>query len=244
MTLERILEPEVMDSDQEAKEYNNMDHSNVNQLFVSDLLAFLQQNDRFARVLNPSDEEDASGDWPEVLDILDVGTGTALIPVELCESKGDNVRVMAIDMAVSMLELARYNIEANSFNDIIQLAQIDAKAMIFESNMFDVVMSNSIIHHIPDPFGCVEEMVRVARPGAGIFVRDLVRPDDLATLDALVETYAGNESEYSRKLFRDSLHAALSLEEVQEMVEKVGFPKESVILSSDRHWTWAAFQAV
>lgn len=114
--------------------------------------------------------------------------------------------------------------------------------MDFESKMFDIVMSNSIIHHIPEPFGCIEEMVRVARPGAAMFVRDLVRPNDLDTLEGLVKTYAGNESDYSQKLFRDSLHAALSLEEIQEMVQQVGFPAESVKLTSDRHWTWAALK--
>ena len=158
MALMRVLEPEVMDSQEEAHDYNQMDHSEVNRLFVEDMLEYIGRED--------------------LGDVLDVGTGTALIPLELCRQNA-HCRVMAIDMAVSMLELARYNIEANSFTDIIQLAQIDAKAMIFQSNMFDVVMSNSIIHHIPDPFGCVEEMVRVARPGAAIFVRDLVRPDEL-----------------------------------------------------------------
>ncbi|MCP3691350.1 MAG: ubiquinone biosynthesis protein UbiE, partial [Planctomycetaceae bacterium] len=38
MALERILEPEVMDSIEEARDYDEMDHDAVNEVFVSDLL--------------------------------------------------------------------------------------------------------------------------------------------------------------------------------------------------------------
>ena len=39
MPLRRVLEPEVMDSPEEAGDYDSMDHGDVNRLFVSDLLA-------------------------------------------------------------------------------------------------------------------------------------------------------------------------------------------------------------
>ena len=93
MSLERELEPEVMDSSEEAEDYNAMDHSQVNQVFVQDMLAFAKAHGK------------------SLEDVLDLGTGTALIPVELCQQDA-NCRVMAIDMAVHMLDLARYNIEA------------------------------------------------------------------------------------------------------------------------------------
>ncbi len=76
-----------------------------------------------------------------------------------------------------------------------------------------------------------------------MMVRDLLRPDDLDTLEGLVETYAGQETEYSKKLFRDSLHAALTLEEIRDLIELLGYPRESVQATSDRHWTWAAWKA-
>jgi ubiquinone/menaquinone biosynthesis C-methylase UbiE len=226
--LQRILEPEVMDSEQEAKEYNEMDHSEVNRRFVDDLLAF-------ARSVAESEEEIELGD------VLDMGTGTALIPIELCRQHSD-CRVMAIDMAVSMLELARYNVEAQGMLERISLAQVDAKNMGYEDEMFALVMSNSIIHHIPEPQACLQEMVRVTVDQGLVFVRDLMRPDDLATLERLVETYAGEETEYSQKLFRDSLHAALSLNEIRDMVAKLGFEPATVQATSDRHWTWAALK--
>lgn len=228
MSLNRILEPEVMDSEREAQEYNDMDHSVVNQRFVEELF-------RFAR------DQDAVGADGEIDlgDVLDLGTGTALIPIELCRQDHE-CRVMAVDLAVSMLELARYNVEAGGMIERITLAQVDAKKMGYDRGAFDVVISNSIIHHIPEPLSCLREMVRVVAEDGLLFIRDLMRPEDTETLEKLVVAYTGKESEYSQKLFRDSLHAALSLDEIREHVASLGFETDSVKATSDRHWTWTA----
>ena len=43
--LSRIREPEVMDTAEEAVDYNQMDHSNVNRRFVDDFLRALELRD-------------------------------------------------------------------------------------------------------------------------------------------------------------------------------------------------------
>ena len=219
MALERVLEPEVMDTYEEARDYDSMDHQAVNKLFVDDLLAV-------GNIGN---------------DILDVGTGTAQIPVELCRQSED-CRIIAIDMAVHMLDLARFNIEVDGFTQRIFLQQIDAKDMLFESEMFDCVMSNSIIHHIPEPLAVLAESIRVTRPGGLLFFRDLLRPESGEEVAHLVSTYAGDENEHQRQMFDDSLRAALSLSEVRAMVSSLGFEAKTVQATSDRHWTWIAIK--
>ena len=215
MALERVLEPEVMDTYEEARDYDSMGHQKVNTLFVQDLLA--------------------SGEIG--IDVLDVGTGTAQIPVELCR-QNEECRVIAIDMAAHMLDLARFNIEVDGFTQRIYLQQIDAKDMNFEQDMFDCVISNSIIHHIPQPRLVLQEVIRVARPGGLLFFRDLMRPESGEEVSRLVEMYAGDENPHQKQMFDDSLRAALSLEEIREMVTNLGFQGDSVQATSDRHWTW------
>jgi 2-polyprenyl-3-methyl-5-hydroxy-6-metoxy-1,4-benzoquinol methylase len=234
MGLNRILEPEVMDSEREAQEYNDMDHSVVNQRFVEELFQFVRDQNAVGAV----GAVGADGEI-DLGDVLDLGTGTALIPIELCRQDHE-CRVMAVDLAVSMLELARYNVEAGGMIERITLAQVDAKKMGYDRGAFDVVISNSIIHHIPQPLSCLREMVRVVAEDGLLFIRDLMRPEDTETLEELVVAYAGKESEYSQKLFRDSLHAALSLDEIRELVASLGFEPDSVKATSDRHWTWTA----
>jgi ubiquinone/menaquinone biosynthesis C-methylase UbiE len=226
MPLERILEPEVMDSAGEAADYDAMDHAAVNRLFVEDLLRVIEA-------------EGVTAASEGRLDVLDLGTGTALIPIELCQNFAD-CRVMAADAAVSMLELARYNVEVHSQTSRIELAHVDAKRLPFGDGMFDVVMSNSIVHHIPEPLGVLREAVRVVRQGGLLFFRDLLRPDSDDELKRLVAVYAGTANEHQQRMFAESLHAALSLEEIRGLVSSLGFAVSGVQPTSDRHWTWTA----
>lgn len=215
--LHRVLEPEVMDSAEEATDYDQMNHAHVNQLFVSNLLQ-LRNN---------------------MKTILDVGAGTAQIPIELCR-RHPTVQVVAIDMARHMLRVGQGNVDRAGLADRIQLQLCDAKHMPFGDASFDGIMSNSIVHHIPEPFAVFAEMARVVQAGGLLFVRDLLRPADEATLKSLVHTYAGEANAHQQKMFADSLHAALTLEEVRGLVSQIGFDPGAVQKTSDRHWTWAA----
>ena len=47
MTLERVFEPEVMDSPEEASDYNAMDHAAVNRAFVDDSIAAAGESSKF-----------------------------------------------------------------------------------------------------------------------------------------------------------------------------------------------------
>jgi ubiquinone/menaquinone biosynthesis C-methylase UbiE len=213
--LDRVLEPEVMDTPEEARDYDAMDHSEVNRAFVADFLAA----------------------WDGRGPVLDVGTGTALIPIEFCRQWPTGT-VVAVDAAAHMLAVARANVERAGLAWRIMLHQIDAKGMPFDDHAFPAVMSNSIVHHIPDPRTVFAEIARVAMPDATIFVRDLLRPADEATLHRLVETYAAGPNEHQKKMFAESLHAALNLEEVKAFVAAVGHSPDLVRQTSDRHWTW------
>jgi ubiquinone/menaquinone biosynthesis C-methylase UbiE len=214
--LSRVLEPEVMDTPEEARDYDAMDHSAVNRAFVADFLAV----------------------WDGRSPILDVGTGTAQIPIEFCRHSGRG-EVVAVDLAEHMLALARENVRRASFEGRIRLERLSGRAMSYPDGAFAAVMSNSIIHHIPEPPDCFAEMVRVAAPDATLFIRDLIRPADEPALGHLVEAYAGDANEHQRQMFSDSLRAALTLREVQAIIADLGFDPDGVRQTSDRHWTWA-----
>lgn len=223
--LTRILEPEVMDTVSEAVDYDQMDHRGVNRLFVDDLLVALQAKSTAAPV-----------------QIFDAGTGTAQIPLELM-SRGFDAIVTATDLAEQMLIVAQQNVKAAGFAKSIRLVLADCKQLADANGAYDVVMSNSIVHHIPEPLQVLAELWRILKPGGLLFVRDLMRPDDQATLDGLVQTYAGTSNGHQQQMFRDSLHAALTVDEVRDLLKRVGIPATSVQATSDRHWTIAATKA-
>jgi ubiquinone/menaquinone biosynthesis C-methylase UbiE len=198
-----------------------MDHSTVNRLFVDDLLAAL-----------PTAAQPQDGLW----NMFDAGTGTALIPLELLR-RGIRAVVTASDLAEQMLVVARANVDAAGFSNSIRLVRADCKRLADQSAAYDVVMSNSIVHHIPEPADVLAELWRVLKPGGLLFVRDLMRPDDEATLDHLVTTYAGTANDHQQQMFRDSLHAALNLEEIRHLLSRIGVVADAVRATSDRHWT-------
>jgi ubiquinone/menaquinone biosynthesis C-methylase UbiE len=205
-----------MDSAAEAADYDAMDHRQVNRQFVLDFLA--QQ--------------------PPQGEVLDVGTGTAQIPLELCRQRPGS-RILAIDLSQHMLDFAQRNVNRAGLERQIQLALVDGKQLPYSAGRFAAVISNSIVHHIPEPAAVLEELVRVVVPDGLIFVRDLLRPVDDQTVKQLVATYAADANAHQRQMFDDSLRAALSLEEIRALVRALGFPPETAHPTSDRHWTWA-----
>lgn len=219
--LPRVLEPEVMDSAEEAVDYDSMDHAEVNRRFVDHLLAGLGPDELQGKSL---------------IRVLDVGTGTAQIPIELCR-RDLPTQITAIDLAAHMLQVGQRNVIREGLQTHIKLEQIDGKSLPYAGGTFDWVISNSIVHHIPDPLPCLREMWRVLASGGLWFVRDLLRPADLPTLQHLVQTYAGDANPHQRQMFDDSLHAALTLNEVQELLRVLNLPAAWVSQTTDRHWT-------
>jgi ubiquinone/menaquinone biosynthesis C-methylase UbiE len=147
-------------------------------------------------------------------------------------------KVVGVDLAEHMLIVGRHNVRLAGLEERIRLERCDAKGLPYEGGSFGAVISNSIVHHIPQPAGVLAEMVRVAALGGVLFVRDLLRPVDDATVQRLVATYAGGANAHQRQMFEDSLRAALTLAEIRDMVSGLGYDGGQVRQTTDRHWTW------
>lgn len=212
--MQRVLEPEVMDTWEEAVEYDSMDFTEVNAAFAKSAIE-----------LGPMSGK-----------ILDAGTGTARIPIALCQLR-PAWELTCIDLSENMLKIALENVEKAEARSQIKLELIDAKAMSYPDSYFDMVISNSIIHHLPDPLPFLREVKRVLKPNGAVFLRDLLRPEEEAMRDHLVEMYAADCNSHQKQLFSDSLQAAFTLAEVEMMVETAGLEGLRIYESSDRHWT-------
>ena len=211
--LERVLEPEVMDSELDAEEYASFDNSLVNDEFVTRALELA----------------------PPKGYVFDVGTGPGDIAV-LFATRAPALRILAIDLGEHMLGMARHNVARAGLSERVEIARLDAKATGWPAGSFDMVISNSLVHHIPEPEELFRELRRIARPGAGLFIKDLHRPASKSELQALVDKYAEGCTPYQRQTFLDSLRAALTVEEVTAMLRRVGWDELSARRCSDRHW--------
>ncbi len=119
MTLSRVLELEAMDTLEEALAYDAIDHTEVNRQFVGDLL------DRLP------------GSGP----VLDLGTGTARIPIELCREEPE-AEVVAIDLARAMLQVASDNVRDSGWTGGSRSNE-RMRSLPYADGSFPVVISNS-----------------------------------------------------------------------------------------------------
>lgn len=212
--MERVLEPEAMDSCEESEAYDAMDHTEVNIAFVERVVELGANGGRF----------------------LDIGTGTAEIPIRLSR-RLPTLEIIGIDLSSSMLELGNSHVTEAGLSDRITLAQADAKDLPYPSQFFDGVLSNSILHHIPDPLPMLREVSRIIRPDGLILIRDLIRPESSENALHLVERYAEGATPYQKKLFYDSFLAAFTIPEINGMLVQVNLLGITVLQSSDRHWS-------
>ena len=146
-----------------------------------------------------------------------------------------NVSVLAIDLARSMLDIAKRKVELAGLGSRVTLAQMDVKALDLPDASLDAVFSNTILHHIPEPATMLAEAARVLKPGGLLLIRDLYRPESMDQLNALVEQHAGDCDDEQRRLFAESLHAAMTPDELRELAEANGLGDCEVVVDTDRH---------
>ena len=100
---------------------------------------------------------------------------------------------------------------------------------------YDLIISNSLLHHMPDPSDFWDAVRRVSSPGTCVFVMDLIRPETADEAMKLVERYSPNEPEVLKRDFYNSLLAAFEIDEVKLQLEAAGLGYFKTERASDRH---------
>jgi phosphatidylethanolamine/phosphatidyl-N-methylethanolamine N-methyltransferase len=105
--------------------------------------------------------------------VLEVGVGTG-INVSLYPA---SCQVTGIDLSDSMLEKARARVARFGARNI-RLQQMDAEALTFPDNSFDIVYAPYLVSVVPDPVQVASEMRRVCRPGGRVIVLNHFRSEN------------------------------------------------------------------
>lgn len=201
--MKRVPEKEVMDDPEGAAAYARADFSGVNQAFVGAFLAAHPQ---------------ARGG-----SVVDLGCGPADIPIRLAQA-APGCRVTAVDASEPMLAIARGALLNSGVGARVRLVHGYLPGLPLEAGTFDAVLSNSLLHQLPDPAAFWGEVRRLAKPGGAVFVMDLFRPATDAEARRIVEAAAGDADPLLKEDFYNSLKAAFSLEEVAAQLAAAGLP--------------------
>jgi SAM-dependent methyltransferase len=110
--------------------------------------------------------------------VLDVATGPGYV-AERAAARG--ARVMGIDIAQGMLELARQRVAG------IDLLRADAEELPFGSASFDAVVGGFVINHLPDPQRALAEAARVLVSGGQVAFSVWDRPERMRVIGLVTE---------------------------------------------------------
>ena len=214
--MERIVEPELMDDEAQARAYAEAD--------------FEEPNARFVALYG-----DFVGGLPPGAAVLDLGCGPGDITLRIAAAN-PAIEVHGLDGSAAMLAFGRAALAADAgLRARVQLLEGLVPDAVLPRPRYEAVVSNSLLHHLHDPGGLWRMIRERGAPGAAVLVMDLMRPASEAAARALVDEHAAGEPEVLRRDFYNSLLAAFEPGEVRMQLEEAGLGHFSVAEVSDRH---------
>ena len=144
-------------------------------------------------------------------------------------------RITGVDASAPMVRLAE---------DIARKAGLSDR-MTFRCERFqdlagvsvaDAAISNSLLHHVPNPLQFWHKLRLVVKPGSPVLVMDLLRPDSPEDAQAIVDRYASDAPDILRRDFYHSLLAAFTEDEIGAQLAQMNLTRLLIDVVDDRHW--------
>lgn len=203
-----------MDDPEQALAYAGADFEEENQGFVEKFREF----------------------YPEVTSghVLDLGCGPGDIPIRFVRAL-PGCRVTGVDASPPMIRLAEEAVRAAGLTGCITLRCERFQAVTLDEPA-DAAVSNSLLHHVPNPLQFWYELKRLVKPGSCVLVMDLLRPASPEEAQAIVDRYAEGEPAVLRRDFYNSLLAAFTEDEIAAQLAELNLSRLLIDVPDDRHW--------
>ena len=212
--MDRILEPELMDDPAQVEAYAATDFSAENQGFV----------ERFKEY------------FPEFSQgkVLDLGCGPADIPIRFAKLY-PACQVIGVDASAPMIQRGEQVVTQAGLADRVTL-RCERYEEVAGARIVDAVISNSLLHHLPNPLQFWQKIRQLVRPGAPVLVMDLLRPESPEAAQVIVDRYAAGAPDILRRDFYNSLLAAFTEDEVTTQLARMNLTRLLIDIPDDRHW--------
>lgn len=221
--MKRIPEPELMEDEEQVRAYAGADfedaHSNFIRLFQTTFGHHLRGY------------------------VLDLGCGHGDITMRFARAYPTCI-VHGIDGSEAMIRCGNEILkEAQDIHDRVVLVRGMLPESVPPRRKYDIVISNSLLHHLAMPPMLYQSIIRYAASNAPVFIMDLRRPQTFDEARALVETYVAHEPEILKRDFYNSLLASFTVEEVREQLKVAKLDRLQVKAIGDRHLVIAGYLA-
>ena len=161
--------------------------------------------------------------------ILDIATGTAMIPRKIIQKNIPGIQITGLDFTESMLLHGKRELSSSIFPDIISLICGDAMALPFAAESFDVIVTGLASHHM-DISLFLKEIKRTIKKNGRLSMIDVGASPiwHLPVISGLVRVIAFVYFLFKENLTRavaeaTSVTNVLTAEEWQDILSEFGF---------------------
>lgn len=210
LDLPRVPEPEVMDDSGEVEAYSSAAAEAYLDKIDDTFVAHAE------RLLGRRSAPHEAGR------ALDIGCGPGQIVLKLAR-RLPGWHFAGLDRSANMVRqalAARDQAARRTGGDLTSRVQFftgDGSRLPLADASCDLVVCNSVLHHLEQPLRLLAEIARVARPESAILVRDLRRPSRPA-YPLHVRWHGRHYSGLMYKLYCDSVRAAYTPEELAALL--------------------------
>ena len=213
--MKRVPEPELMIEQEKVEAYENADFEEPHSNFIALIRTCFPEASAFKSV-------------------LDLGSGAGDIVLRFAKEYSD-AHIDAVEGSEEMLDFAKILISRYSgLSERVTFIYSNIQDFRTEKN-YDLIMSNSLLHHLQDPSHFWEKIREVSKPGTRILIMDLMRPVSIEEAQELKRRYTRGEPEVLKRDFYNSLLAAFEIDEVRAQIASAGLENLEIKKVSDRH---------
>lgn len=148
---------------------------------------------------------------------LDIGTGPGQIVLKLARRLPD-WQFIGADRSPNMVAQAQAGAADGKHSGGVQFFVADGNRLPFPDASLDLVMCNSVLHHLAQPQRFFSEVARLVRPDGAILIRDLRRPSRFA-YPLHVRWHGRHYSGLMYKLYCASVRSAYTVRELETMLQ-------------------------
>ena len=216
--MQRRPEPELMNGPAQVEAYAAADFSSGDQATLEGVEQLLARTSPL-----PSDAL-----------VVDLGCGPGNITLRLAELF-PQARIIGIDGAEAMLAVARERAQQQQLEISFLCQPLQQVLQGPLANCADLIVSNSLLHHLHQPDLLWRVTKAVAAPGCRALHRDLRRPASTDEIQHLLLKHLPSASPVLQHDFAASLAAAFEPEEVITELRKHGLGGMTVLAEDDRY---------
>jgi ubiquinone/menaquinone biosynthesis C-methylase UbiE len=213
--MRRIPEPELMLDEEQARAYAAADFESAHSLY-------------------PKLFDKLFPDRPRRALVLDIGCGPCDVTIRFARAN-PGYRFHAVDGSAAMLNEARKALRRRQLVARVKLIEGRVPDIALPAARYDVILSSSLLHHLPEPEALWQTIQRYSKPGTRVFVVDLRRPATRDAAGALAKKYSVGEPNVLKRDFLNSLLAAFTPREVGQQLSAAELSWLRVAALTDRH---------